>query len=478
MNRSSLIHLLEIGGGTLAATLVLFCGWHLGLFVGLFVLLTLIEVCRPKRPGAPWDYMSIVYIMFCFLYVYVPWQYLQMPPEFRRSGDPATWEVFTVAGCVLLSFLSITVGYSFGRRRLLPFAPGRPTPPDLILKLSGVGLLLFGLASFLGYADIYGGVAELFRQADMIRAGIVGGNGMVFLRHFLPFANIGLWVILFTMWENKAHRWLKILIALPLVGVVLVSSLATAGRIEVLFIFLPVILAPLLLVGRRPSPVAGMILFAVLLSWAGYGDMLFESISYGTPLDFQVDMRRYYVFIREFTHPFESLISALREVPRFFPVRGFSDIPEALIGLVPEKLLGIDRPPNSVSTLNTFLLINVSKAIIPPGLIGYFYHCLMLPGIVIGSVLFGFAISKFENFFLQLMQNDRFYAYLYVAFGASFAHLIMAGDPEVYTQSYFWLYSGALALFAVRRVGAAIGKTGFLNVSRSVPAEIDSLCRR
>ncbi len=443
--------------GCLIGVLSSWGGWRLSLPLILLILLTAIEFLRPRRPEVPWDYMRITYIMFVLLYVFIPIHSLNFSEEIRLSVDHDFSEVLLANIYVLFAYLSMLAGYRlFGGSTPVTIRPD-PVPPDLLGKMVGAGFFLFGLASFYGYAQIYGGIATLFAKADLIRSGYIGKSGMVFLRHLLPFANLGLWILLFWLHEAKWRIWAKLSVSLLLIAIVLPCAMATAGRLDVLFIFLPILIAPYFLRRRNPPWQISIALGALVGVWVLFGDMIFEYLSYGVYPEFKIGSKQYFGLINQFVHPFESLLMAMASVPHEAALRGFSDIWEAIVSLLPEKLLmlnlaGADFVGETVSTRNTFLLINVLKGIIPPGLLGYFYYCLMAPGILAGSFLFGLLLARSEVFFFRMMAKDRFFAVLYVAFGLMFAHCIIAGDPEVIMQGYFWLFSGSVCLLVLHHL--------------------------
>lgn len=244
-------------------------------------------------------------------------------------------------------------------------------------------------------------------------------------------------------WFRRGSRLLFLGV---LLGIAVAATMATAGRLDVFFVLIPVCLAPFFFKGRLPPMIWSVSFLLIGVLWVLFGKNVFLFMTYGTRFELVVQVDTYFRLLNEFMHPFESLLAAMNNVPFPYGVRGLLDLQLALDSLLPSKLLGLE-PKETLSMLNTFLLIGVNEAVIPPGILGFFFYAFSWPGVLIGCFFFGIVMRRVEEFFLRRMPGEPFIAYLYVAFGITFLYFMMAGDPVVYIQNYFWLLSGTLGVF-------------------------------
>lgn len=433
-----------IGAGILGGSV----GWPFMLFFCTFLIITAIEILRPKEESVPWDYMTIFYLMYCLLYILVPFHYIADESKFIRRVDIDPWQIVFISIMFILGYVFVLAGFTAGQKH--------ESLPNNLSHVSsyttGLFLLIFGIMSFLIYAKIYGGIFNLYKMSDIIRAGVTGGSGFVFFRKFIPFATFGAWILIaWIIYKTKISYMVKVTLIAVLIITPVAMTMATAGRLDVLFVIIPIYFAPFFIKNRLPPLKLNVTFLSAAIAWFIIGNPIFKLIAYKEPIKFEFNINLYYSFLHEFIHPFESFVAAVNNVPTNYGIRGLTDIYTAIYSLLPSRLLGIETM-DPLSSLNTLILTGIYSAIIPPGMLGYFFHAFSYPGILIGCLLMGFLMRKAQIFFLHKMQGDEIWAYLYIAFGVSFMHFMMAGDPEVYLQNYFWLFSGTGFLLMYQHV--------------------------
>lgn len=304
---------------------------------------------------------------------------------------------------------------------------------------------MFSILSFIIYSNIYGGPISLFKNADIIRAGYVGNNPYVFFRQFLPFSTIGAWIFISSVIQSELGFFKKCLIVLLVTLIPLSLSVVTFGRLDVLFVFIPVILFPYLLFRKSPSILSIGLFSTVGILWLMFGGILFENIAYGKNY-FSIDRFNVFSrFIREFIHPHDSIFVATNLSGKEIPLRMFSDFFLGVASLLPDRLVPLELS-ETISFYNTYNLTGIFKSIVPPGVFGFFYYCLKFPGVVLLSFVLGIIIAKIENLLKYYCQIDSVFYLIKVGFLISLLHYIMAGDPRVYLQTYFFLYTSTIFL--------------------------------
>jgi oligosaccharide repeat unit polymerase len=216
----------------------------------------------------------------------------------------------------------------------------------------------------------------------------------------------------------------------------LIQALSTAGRSQVLFLLLPIFLGYYKWKNNRVPFVVMLLLIGFVFTFIIYGDIIFMSFrnetgNLGNNIDY------IWSFLKEFIHPIGSLMMWMNKVENGSGFGYFRDIYLSILNFLPERALGISLP-NTVSYYNTYELTGIAKAIIPPGLIGFFYYSFGVVGVVIGSIAFGLVFGVLNHIFLKLNNKNPIFTILYVAYAMSIVGLMMGGDPTVYMNLNFW----------------------------------------
>lgn len=135
------------------------------------------------------------------------------------------------------------------------------------------------------------------------------------------------------------------------------------------------------------------------------------------------------VLCKNASHPIISLELSLNKSGYDVGFRYFFDSFFAIISVLPESLLNIELPKN-ISYLNTWLIWERERAVIPPGLIGYFSYSLGIIGILIGSFLYGLVAGIIQRFFYS---NNYPVIMFFIAFG--YGATIFNGDPLIFVSA-------------------------------------------
>lgn len=419
--------------------------WKVSIFIPLGAIIITCELVRPKQ-GRPWDYLTLINVSFFITYILAPITFLTVPGKLRHYTDPIFEEVIASVTIVYITYFIFVAGYSMMGKIIKRSKPQIKNCKTVSMNGIAWFFLLIGVVSFVLYASLYGGIGELFRQSDRIRSGFVGDSGFVFLRHFISFITFAAWLFVaeFMFGPSKTRNVNRLILVASIFVLAIVSKLVMAGRSDIIMVIVPIILAPYYIQKRWP-PLRIVLLGSIaFVTWILVGDPLFYWITYGIVPKLSLDMGSWYFrLINEFTHPFESLIVALREDQ--FALRGISDIILGIASLLPEKLLGITLP-DTISSYNTLFLLGKFESVIPPGLIAYLFYAFSILGILVGGFIFGATLSLIENWFWRLEHLHNAFTYQYVAIGLSFAYYVMLGDPRVYLQAYLLIYVAAIIM--------------------------------
>lgn len=421
-------------------------------FLPLAIFIPLYE-CSRKHHNKPWDFLTVLHVVFFLAYVLGPVHFILTPSKVNHfyGYEPPSGSIEPAAFSIYLGYLAILLGYGYGHklgntRKKWRMRPARLRRRGTSAVLAWT-LVAFSALSFLAYAQVYEGPVALINSSAKIRGTHGAESGAVVFRHFMPFANLGVWLLLCRYLEGPRgiRRFLPILAALP---VALVVPFANAGRGDALMLVVPAVVGPFVLARRWP-PLKFLVPLIVAASvWILGGKLFFADLSYNTdPSLPDTPTEQYFALISEFTIPFESLTTAVDRVGRELTPRYAADIKRGLLELIPSRIIGV--PPSTddnVTVINSTAVASKRSHFLPPGLIGYFYYAGYAAGIVIGGLLLGFSVALVEARLLMQVDVHSFSAFVYVAAALSIGQYIMAGDPRVYILSYFWLYVGGWAV--------------------------------
>lgn len=438
------------------ASATAFMPWQVCLFLPTALTILLVEYLRFKEKY-PWDYLTLLGIVYFLAFVIAPPLILLRPDKVNINYFVA-WEalgevqIILAAVLSLFGYLAVFAGYTLRKRAA---SEVRVRPQDQItlnqkLQILSVGFFVVGIASLFIYARIYGGFAALLRESDFIRSDITGDSKFVFLRNLMPFLVPAAWLPFASLpfHHPGLKKVLLLCTGLGVLGIAAFAQLVTAGRSDLLFLLLPVILAPYYVKRRWPPLPAILLLGCATLAWIFAGDAIFAFISYGVsvnqaPLVGAGPLAFVYEFVSEFAHAFLSLVAAVKFAPSVLEFRFFTDFYLGVMSLIPERIFSITLP-ETISVWNTKFLTGRFQSTVPPGLVASSFYAFSAPGVLLILFGYGFLLARVERFVWTLQQVHPIFSFYYVGIGLSAAYYLILGDPVVYLRGWFYLYTSTL----------------------------------
>jgi oligosaccharide repeat unit polymerase len=431
--------------------------------VGIVVLA--VELMREKKG---WDLLTVINVMFIWLYSIVPILMIIAPEEtgFFLPIDPRDYRIpFCI---VMVSYACILLGFyaAKGSKGSKPAIEIQGIEHRKLILLFFF-LLIFGIASLVGFGAVYGGVDKLIQNADRIRSGFLKSSSpLVFLRSPSTFLFSAVWIgIAMLIKPERFHSkiW-RIGAGILLVLLGILEALSTAGRSQLLFLFLPMIVGYYKWTGKRPS-IGVLLLIGVLgVTIVVFGAQIFAAMHGEKSAKSKLgeDTGVFYAFTKEFVHPAGSLVVLVQEMPTTVKPNFFLDVPIGILQVAPEKLLGFALPATAAA-YNTQLLLGVFTPTVPPGLVGFFYYSGMWAGVPIGGFLFGYLHGWLDRLLGDASRVHPIFGFYYASITITIVGFMMGGDTRVYINLY--LYS--LWIGCIGCVALAVKKIRF---RRFVPA--------
>jgi oligosaccharide repeat unit polymerase len=404
------------------------------IYISLILIILGIELFRKKDNG--WDLFSIFSFSVLWIYVIVPFLLILFPDKqhFRMYVDAYDFQLMFFQ---ILTFYLVTLGtYYFSKNKSKNFY--FHLSQEKLITIAVI-FLIIGVTSFLIYANLYGGISGLISNSLNIRLGInKTQDGLVLFQKTALLLNFTLWIGFSIFIINKRIKYKFFPIILILIILCTIQALSTAGRSQVLFVFLPLIFGYYKWKKRSIAKWKLTSLISICFLFIIYGEYIFTVINSGYNYDIQVNSgNAFWDFIREFVHPSISLIN-INSIPYYnLEIGFFKDFIGSIMELFPQRILNLP-PIKSISYYNTFLLVGKNSGHIPPGIIGYFYLNMYFWGIIFGGLAIGFLLKVTDQIFKKLNMVHPVFCIFYVGIGYSLFGLIMGGDPSVYINLYFW----------------------------------------
>ena len=164
-----------------------------------------------------------------------------------------------------------------------------------------------------------------------------------------------------------------------------------------------------------------------------YGESLTDSFNYLNTIRGTDDKSTLDVFFNEFSHPIKSLNVAVQYNGDRYSYTYFNDFIWAIIRILPQRLTSmILSRPDTVTSINTYLITDNYATSIPPGIVGTFYYSLGGVGVVLGMLAYGFTGSVFNKKLLKQQRSNKVYVVPFVFFSFFYGFFITNGDPNVY----------------------------------------------
>lgn len=296
-----------------------------------------------------------------------------------------------------------------------------------------------------------------FLKAAQIRSGAERTDGsLLFLRNVSPLLATAA-VLVFAIWLDRtrgvgSYRLNTLLAVLILLGALAV--LTQGSRRAWLIYALEFYLVAANYRGRTYAA-WGAVLVVIGLALIIMGDLLALALATGGRTLANFDLASpfgnagvlYAAVWRDFTLPY---LETLAVIDRFEGLpRLFTDLPYAFLQLIPERILPLELPqPLSAETTLLITGIPVSAiAEVPPALIGFFWISGYLPGVVIGSLLFGLVGRKAETFLLDGARRQAVVMVLFTWCGFAWAYFMREGVPYMLlTERFPWFLAGLIIL--------------------------------
>jgi hypothetical protein len=450
------------------------------LFIPLLTSIATLELLRPKKLQR-YDFLTLIGAVFAIGYVIAPICILSEVDgiffsALQGRADTSDSVVALVAVSATVAYWGLIWGYA--RAGMAKSEAYEDSPSDIGSPfvrawtcLSVLGLVA-GSAAYLAYADIYGGVVSLLLSAAMIRAGEIDApSKWVFVVHMTPLALPAVW---WCYWKSRLSARVpeKVLWALSCAALLVwavVMQAGTAGRSIIILVLASVLLAPYVRRGVWPSMGMAAVLALGLFGFVVVGKELFGALSWGTELGDAGAWRDRALasFVKEFTHLYLGVQNALDAVPDRVSPRWATDLLVGIQWLLPTGLFGHERSP-TIAFWNTELLTGSFESEIPPGLVGYSYYALLIPGLIVVPFTYGVVCGALENALLRAWSRDARIASFYIVVGLAFAYGVMNADPRVLLVSNFWIFViGGLGYVSYRGTSAQANRRNEAGRSKS-----------
>lgn len=403
--------------------------------MGLVVLA--VELLREKKG---WDLLTVINVLYIWLYSIVPMVLITVPEDIGFFVDFSQEDFLVPFLMVMATYVCIVFG----------FLTAKNSPRGIVIegiehrKLSWLFwfLLIVGIASLLGFGAVYGGIDNLIKNADRIRSGFLKASSpLVFLRSPSAFIFSAVWIGVAMLikperFHNKVWRYSA---GIVLVALGILEALSTAGRSQLLFLFLPMIVGYFKWTGKRPN-IGALLLIGVLgITIVVFGSQIFAAMhgekSAKSKLD--EDAGVFTAFTKEFVHPIGSLPVLLDAMPHKVEPNFFFDVLVGVLQVAPEKLLGFALP-GTVAAYNTELLLGIFTPTVPPGLVGFFYYSALWAGIPIGGFLFGYLHGWLDRFIGSAVHLHPIFGIYYASITITIVGFMMGGDTRVYVNLYLY----------------------------------------
>lgn len=145
------------------------------------------------------------------------------------------------------------------------------------------------------------------------------------------------------------------------------------------------------------------------------------------------------LILREYQHVIHSLNAAFTNAGVNISYTYFNDWFWSVLRVIPQKItqIFIDRP-DTISFINTGILINRLETSIPPGIVASFYYSLGNFGVILGMFLYGYYGRKLNNNLLALSKVDAIYYVPFTFLAFVYGGFIVNGDPNIYIYHIIW----------------------------------------
>ncbi|WP_114201815.1 hypothetical protein [Janibacter anophelis] len=363
-------------------------------------------------------------------------------PRFYRSFSPDSFAFSAWLSLLGLVVLLLVFGLSGGKPRVSrteeieeAAQDGRPTQTTSRMRV----LLFTGLLAVATSITLNGGLSEVIGRISELRS-TSGGSGRRVLAAALMLGRH--WILLAAIYFSLDYKLGDRLrssrnFAMIAWAVSIFLALISGGRATAINVLIAGLLTTQL-ASRKIRPIQAIGVAAVAFFMILYGKTIlfqlgnddFSSRDADAVLSRTQSEGQLTVFIREFTHPYLSLVQS---VQLDYQQRLFGDY--WYWAAKPFKLLGMS-PPDSISYFNTYLTWGQWDSEVPPGLLAFGFLSLGTLGVVIHAAVAAFLVSVLERI---LYAGSLLGKAMGVQAAIIVPTLVSASDPALLFQNYFVL---------------------------------------
>lgn len=422
----------------------------------LAIIIVAIEATRAR--AAPYDALFLFNFSYFIYYVVAPIEVLIGGEEFTRQKW--TFDHFGrggtgVAAWVVASYVLVLLGYKLVPKFRSPIAAWHTSLSAW--RWAGYSSLLLGLVALLFYSNAVGGIGVAISESSFIRAGVYEVSGaFLFAKHLIPMATVGVSFLLVARLDRlnglRVGRCEVALWSFAIFVVVLLVGVVLSGRRTIL---IPLIIFFALWGDTsnrwhvRTGLVVGLVGVLVLSLWDAVGWGL-RNLQFASQLAGRINSIRtiYILAMQPIADNYMHWVGIYNQRPPLWAFKDWLFWPGYLI---PHAVLPVKLP--SLLEQTTVLLKDKTLAETagePPGFQGYFFMSAGVPGLILGSMLFGAALKFAHEIFLPRTRSAReWLVYFSVVFGVTY--FVRHGMLEfvLVDRVHWWLGFGVLGFWAL-----------------------------
>lgn len=430
-------------------------------YLVLLFFLAIIEIVREKSNKI--DFLTLFNIYFSLMY---PLPAFLLAFDFDHSASTLGLGISLYANNIQTA-LAIFAGYFFvlvgfysksaqksGKNIII-----KARANDLIVLIYAIFLLLFSCLSIYIYGLQYGGFLNALANTALIRVQAVEGGPLVFFQHFTLFSSFASYLLgsFIFMKKIKTGKFVLYITFVFSIIIALVAIMLTGGRGYIINYFLGFFLI-YILNNRRLSWVSITLFVCVVTLFLFYGKIIFfsltalpegyiavinkfsDSIKSGSSNDFS-----FYNLMQNFHYPVYSLDVAFS---KDYQLRWFVDLIYGFTSLIPSRLFGIKKIPESILYYNTKYITGNNDSAIPTGFLAFGIYSLWWPGLIIVCFIYGW-IGRYLQTILNKHIGDIFWVPFIYPVIAQMWMDFLGSDPETFLQSYFSFLIAIVLLLVV-----------------------------
>ena len=279
---------------------------------------------------------------------------------------------------------------------------------------SKVSLILCALFVLI-YVSQYGGLFSALTYAAVIRSGyfeIEQNSKITFVKYLMP---IGVFPFLYYGHQLILRKgFYNLIMFIISSGIVFLAFLLMSGRTRIVMYLFAFMLMYFLISKERInfkklcSYVLIFFLSGFFIQFGKKFFLYFSNIVEEEKISFIVSNPEqetvFESFFSYFTHRTYSIEAALTYVSDTNNLYWFKDNLNMFLFLIPERLTGISKP-DSISFLNTQLIMGEYDSTVPPGILAYGVYSLWIPGMFLSALCYGIVFSYLDKYYLVNKKN-------------------------------------------------------------------------